>query len=196
MCLILWPSRGTATQPCLFNVVCSEPYACGLLINTIWWWRWVPGDSCVRQSCYIMLGLTFCYSTPGMLLWAVQKLLKFPFEVKYHCQQASWRESLTLTLFSCGSFQTDPQKGLLCRRPGSQLSPVFLAELSSMSSVGQLPKPRLRSAVCHNPSKRKNKNQVLTGFSPWLTWNELTALMSQRGFKLFRDACIKNSVMY
>ena len=98
--------------------------------------------------------------------------------------------------FFCGSFQTDPQKGLLCRRPGSQLSPVFLAELSSMSSAGQLPKPRLRSAVCHNPSKRKNKNQVLTGFSPWLTWNELTALMSQRGFKLFRDACIKNSVMY
>lgn len=76
-------------------------------------WR----QSCVQQSHDIMLGLTFCYSTPGMLLWAVQKLLKFPFEVKCHCQQASQRELLTLTLFSCGSFQADPQKSLLSGLP-------------------------------------------------------------------------------
>ena len=138
------------------------------LMMTMSSWR----QSYVRQSHYIMLGLTFCYSTPGMLLWAVQKLLKFPFEVKYHCQQASWRESLTLTLFSCGSFQADPQKGLLGRLPGSQLSPVFLAELSSVSSVGQLPKPKLWSAVCYNPRKKKNKTNYSQSVAP--NWYEMS----------------------
>lgn len=85
-------------------------------------WR----QSCVQGSLCIMLGLPFGFSTPGILLQTVQKLLKFPFEVKHHCQQASHREPLTLTLFSCGSSQTDPQKGFLGRLPqGSQQSSTF-----------------------------------------------------------------------
>lgn len=60
------------------------------------------------------------------------------------------------------------------------------------------PTPKAQTAECSlpQPQQKEKQNQVLTGFSPWLIWNEPTALVSQRGFKLFWDACIKNSVMY
>lgn len=111
-------------------------------------WR----QSCVQQSHYIMLGLTFCYSTPGMLLWAVQKHLKFPFEVKYHCQQASRRESLTLTLFSCGFFQTNPHKGFLSRCPWA--SPQSCSFRSSTICHASLKSKGLTAAELSGPTPK------------------------------------------
>lgn len=107
-------SNTTVLVKCgLFCTICVWAFNKCYLMMMMSSWR----QSCVQQSHYILLGLIFCYSTPGMLLWAVQKHLKFPFEVKFHCQQASRRESITLTLFSCGFFKTNPQKGFLSRRP-------------------------------------------------------------------------------
>lgn len=164
-------------------------------------WR----QGCVRQSHYIMLGLTFCYSTPGMLLWTVQKLLKFPFEVKYQCQEASQRESLTLTLFSCGPFQTDPQKGFLSRLFwGSQQSCAFHSRaicptswgskgLRLWSSVEQLPKSKVWRTVYYSPTKRKNITKDSQTSAPNRYKMSLQLQGFRHGLNIFKNVCIKNS---
>lgn len=113
------------------------------------------------------------YAWPNFLLlnsknalWAVQKLLKFPFEVKYHCQQALGREALTLTLFSCGFFEPDPQKHLSAGCPCSQQSRVFHSSTICPELTGPTPEVQTMENSWLQRHQKEIQNQGLTVFSP------------------------------